>query len=501
MWTVTDLFLKANKIQFLSDIDGNKYIDMLVSVDDKLYASYQVSDGNTVSFQSVDLNISTKGVTKLYATSINSDGYTDIVTISPGNIVFYKGEPDSAFSNIKSIATTSDKVTLRDINYDGIADLFIIDSGKLSVFVSKSNGQNSPDYVEMSLEINVKSILFFDADGDCITDLFLMDANNQYTIYSIKHDQGITFSDTFAEISRSTVDNICEIIGISDFDRNGSLDILYHDCTNLKLLKNDLPDSTTCQLGTASFTPTSLTITGTESLLKDGNNICFGDFNSDSFIDIFYLNRNVIYVLENKSNLKFNHYKIELDGSKTIDQFSCFDYNHNGFFNLLAVSSTEMYVLQNKVNGHNYFLKLSALIDCEDCGDRLPPSRDANFKFYLSDEYGNPHGMALSHSNVHLSLPYEWIGLGSITNYIPQLSITTYESITQDGIIPNSHLYFFSNQILLYMKMGDAFTVIAVLVASSVILIGVVIWMQRKENKYDLKVRMESTNRVLLRGL
>ena len=272
----------------------------------------------------------------------------------------------------------------------------------------------------------------------------------------------------------------------------------------MQLLTSSISPSISCtQSQTPSFSSKSLQLTGTDVLLKDGKNVCFGDFNSDSYIDIIYLVNNNLYLLENTIN-SFNHYQLTLDGSvaKKVDQFSCFDYNHNGIFNLLTISQGKMYVISNKnMKLSNYFLKLSGLIDCGGCNDMLPPATWANFKFYVSDEYGVNHGIAIGHSNIHLSLPYEWIGLGSITNYIPELSMTNYQTTTQNGIIPNSHLYFFNSQILLYLKMGDAYIVIAVLVASSLIIIGLIIWLHHRENREDMRSRMMSANRVLLRGL
>ena len=506
MWAATDLQLSADKIQFLADFDGNKYIDLLVSRGDDLYAFTQFSSNNKVTFQSSKLDMSIKDVVKIYVTSLNADGYPDMALISPKTIQFYKGQEGNKYSQFdgKSLTTSSSNVYIRDINYDGISDILVINDSSIDIYISKKEA-TTPDYNKVTLDVKAKTILFLDADGDCITDLLVMDTSSNYIVYSINHGNSFTasqFSDVYTQIYKSSVPSFCGFIGVGDFDRNGSLDILYDDCTKLQLLKNGIGDSTTCGKQTPSFTTTSIKIQGTDSTLKQSNQVCFGDLNSDSFLDIIYLGtNNKLYSLTNLKGLVFNHEQLTLDSDRLIQQFSCFDYNHNGFFNLAVVSSNQLFVLQNQDQNHNYFLKLSGLIDCNDCAVDLPPATHSNFKFYLSDEYGDKHGMALSHSNIHLSLSYQWIGLGSITNYIPTLSMATFKIISQDGIIPNSHLYFFNDAIQLYMKMGDAFIVIAVLVASSVILLGLIIWLHRRETREDIRLTMMSANRVLLRGL
>ena len=504
-WVVKDLELNANSIHYLVDLDANKYIDIIYSNDGKLNVALQSFHSNSVVFESSALDIpglNVNDIVKVYATSLNADEFNDLVIITQTNIICYEATSLTSYkessSKPKIDITSKDKVVVRDINYDGVSEIFLISNSKLKIYTSDPNTPlGNYNIVELD---NVVDILFIDSNGDCKTDLFVQ-TDSGYTIYQLNPEatksNAPTFDQIYSEIGKSTT-KICNLIGIADFDRNGSLDVLYDDCNSLMVLKNTMQGSTTCLLEDevlgASFTSQSVTVDG--YLIDKSNTFCFGDYNSDSFIDIFYLYNKQIYMLENLTNFKFKQTKLE----NSFDQFSCFDYNHNGFFNLLVTSSGKLQVLQDSKQVHNYFLKLSGLIDCPSCPS-LPPFTFSNFKFYMSDEYGNKHGMAISHSNIHLSLPYEWIGLGSITNYIPQLSMANLQVQTIDGIIPNSHLYFFNSQILLYMKMGDAFIVIAVLIASTVLLMGLIIYLQLKENKEDDRLRMTSANRVLLRGL
>ena len=221
-WAVIDINSAADSIQYLSDLDSNKYVDVLVQKDNSLFAIYQLVSGNIVSFQSTDLKIPMNGITRVYVTSLNADEYPDIVTISSTAIQLFKGAANSAYNSFKSITTTSDKVIVRDINFDGVSDIFIINSNTLDMYISDPNDINK-DYNHISYNGNVKSIVFFDADGDCITDLLILTNDNKYNIYAINHDKTATakqFSDIFTSFYTSTFKSICEVIGVADFDRN-----------------------------------------------------------------------------------------------------------------------------------------------------------------------------------------------------------------------------------------------------------------------------------------
>eukprot|EP00834_Sanchytrium_tribonematis_P000173 NODE_4_length_77007_cov_1.156642.p13 type:complete len:519 gc:universal NODE_4_length_77007_cov_1.156642:55887-54331(-) len=516
-WSVNDLSLNADKIVFIADLNGDKYVDILIrDSNNKLQAIYQKEQtSNTVNFESIDTKIDLTDIDKLYATSINSDEHVDIVTVGKSKLTFYEGSSENNYSSTYSIDRSSDSnVLLWDLNFDGIIDVIEISAGKTTIYLSNPIEKNL-NYKILKLEISIsaQNVFVFDVNGDCISDLFLIDSTGKYEVYSFNYQNDLgsskelLISSILKKIDSGSITNFNSLIGVGDFDRNGSMDILYNDGSSLKLLKNTLIETTSCE-GTFDgnyFKSSDIAITGDNTELanlKSNENICIGDYNLDSFLDIVYLSGSKIYILENQgTSLSFKNINVELETPKSISQLSCFDYKHNGFFNLITIAEGSISVLENKKQVQNYFLKLSGLVDCDNCPDKLPPSTRLNWKFYLSDEYGNKHSISLGHSNVQVGLNYNWIGLGSNTNYISQLYIGTHEIIPVEGITPNSHLFYFSSQILLYMKMNDAFIVIAVLIASSIIGLATIWWLHNREKREDLRIRMASTNRVLLRGL
>ena len=393
-----------------------------------------------------------------------------------------------------------------DINGDNYIDIISQDKDGKTIVLLNQEGRTFEQTTKYQFPNYDKNfpVTFVDINGDCRADIVFVAKNNQGN-----HNISIcitTKQEKEGDYERlnytlhSSIDTEMKLtsIMVSDFTRNGNIDIIVSTTTNqIFVLKNEQKEL--CKSFVKSYdwcrAETNMCVadnafifnmsnaynyTFTDNLtmvLENGMAIINqGDYNIDAYSDLMILieekasKQRYMILLKNNQGKEFvieqSEYELIKKISTNAISGTFFDIGNDGmlnlFFNIYNKETNERYVecISNNLKPDALFVKIDGLngvcvSGCDEGYEKISPKPYGSmyfggiFKLALTNAEGNNVGMIsvqMSQTTHHtIQLPYAHIGLGRISNYIQVCEFGTNMNVTTNhqqflSIIPNSQL-------------------------------------------------------------
>jgi hypothetical protein len=166
---------------YATDVDGDGDTDVLsASYTDNKIAWYESDGGSPPGFTERVISTAAYGAECVYATDVDGDGDTDVLSASSGNNTFAWYENDGAplpgFTErvISSSAISARSVYATDVDGDGDTDVLSASSGNNTIAWYESDGGSPPGFTERVISTTAdgaRSVYATDVDGDGDTDV------------------------------------------------------------------------------------------------------------------------------------------------------------------------------------------------------------------------------------------------------------------------------------------------------------------------------------------
>ena len=238
---------------FATDVDGDGDTDVLSasSVDDKI-AWYENDGGSPPAFTERVISTTARNSTSVFATDVDGDGDTDVLSASPGTynkIAWYEnngGSPPTFTERmISTIARNSDSVFAADVDGDGDTDVLSASQGADRISWYESDGGSPPTFNERVITEDpdgpggvegfangARSVFATDVDGDGDTDV-LSASLFDHRIAWYESDGGSP--PAFTERVISTTANHAISVFATDVDGDGDTDVLSASFVDSKI--------------------------------------------------------------------------------------------------------------------------------------------------------------------------------------------------------------------------------------------------------------------------
>ncbi len=307
---------KATSV-FPTDVDGDGDTDVLSASwgDDKI-AWYESDGGSPPTFTEHVISTAADGAHSVFATDVDGDGDTDVLSASfwDGKIAWYEsdgGSPPTFTERVISTAASgATSVYTTDVDGDGDTDVLSASSNKIAWY--EGDGGSPPSFTErviFSSGAYPRSVFATDVDGDGDTDV--LSASQEIKIAWYESDGGSPPTFTEHEISTNAAGGYS--VFATDVDGDGDVDVLSASWFDDKIAwyENDggLPPT---------FTERVISTTGDEAL-----SVFATDVDGDGDIDVLSAsnNDNKITWYENLSPCGFDS---DCDGGVDLDDFAVF---------------------------------------------------------------------------------------------------------------------------------------------------------------------------------
>ena len=178
--TITTSADRAQEV-YATDVDGDGDTDVLsASEDDHTIAWYENSGGTDPTFTTRKVTTNANHPKSVYATDVDGDGDTDILSASLfGNTVAWyenNGDSDPTF-NTRTISTNAENafsVYATDVDDDGDTDILSASLRDDTIAWYENSGGNDPTFTTQEITTNAEnagSVYATDIDGDIDTDV------------------------------------------------------------------------------------------------------------------------------------------------------------------------------------------------------------------------------------------------------------------------------------------------------------------------------------------
>ncbi len=218
---------------FATDVDGDGDTDVLSAlfVDDKI-VWYESDGGSPPTFAEWVISTSADGAISVFATDLDGDGDTDVFSASafPDKIAWYEnngGSPPTFTERV--ISTTANgawSVFATDVDGDGDTDVLSASELDDKIAWYESDGGSPPTFTEWEISTTADvavSVFATDLDGDGDTDvLSASELDDKIAWY--ENDGGSP--PTFTERVISTTANGAQCVFATDVDGDGDTDVL-----------------------------------------------------------------------------------------------------------------------------------------------------------------------------------------------------------------------------------------------------------------------------------
>ncbi len=227
--TTADLALSV----FATDLDGDGDVDVLsASGNDHKIAWYESDGGSPPTFTERVISTTAFGADSIFATDLDGDGDTDVLSASwlDDKIAWYEsdGSMPPCFTErvISSTAEVAVSVFATDLDGDGDTDILSGSLNDLKIAWYENDGGSPPTFTERVISIGVhegNSVFATDVDGDGDTDV-LSASFNSHTIAWYENDG--ESPPTFTVRVISAVANGATSVFAKDVDGDGDTDVL-----------------------------------------------------------------------------------------------------------------------------------------------------------------------------------------------------------------------------------------------------------------------------------
>ncbi len=226
---------------FATDVNGDGDTDVLSasSFDDSKIAWYESDGGSPPTFTEHVISITADGAVSVFATDVNGDGDTDVLSASrfDDKIAWYEsngGSPPIFTEHV--ISTTADgavSVFAMDVDGDGDTDVLSASRNDNKIAWYESDGGSPPSFTERVIStaaIEAQSVFAMDVDGDGDTDVLSASREDDkiawYEADAFDTEVKITASDGQFDDNFGfslSIDGDTAIVGVACDDDNGNL--------------------------------------------------------------------------------------------------------------------------------------------------------------------------------------------------------------------------------------------------------------------------------------
>jgi RHS repeat-associated protein len=142
-----------------------------------------------INIAGIDANSSFVGGLQMSAIDVDKDGRTELVFNQPGGLSIYKYVNPCVWLKTDSYATDFNtsraRMTVGDVNHDGLTDIVTIGAKEMNIFLGQKNGsfqvkQVNPFDNDLVFEPNHSKLQIVDVDGDGRSDLAVFGRDTNY---------------------------------------------------------------------------------------------------------------------------------------------------------------------------------------------------------------------------------------------------------------------------------------------------------------------------------
>lgn len=264
----------------------------------------------------------------------------------------HKPQADS-LEALKDVLT----INFSDLDHDGDLDLVASTEKGLSLW------SNRGDFTFQDISANSKlppadlaatSIVRVDWDRDVDLDLILCSRKSKQAGYleNLRHGRFRWRPFSEVEAKEGPTSNQFEECVLTDFDRNGSWDLLGVQQKKLMLAQTRLPEPGRMQIASVQQ------IEGIEPVDAQGKVLQTGDLNNDGVLDVVALNSGQLQILlgtAEHSTEQTAYVKDQgITSSKPMVKYRLADLNGDGSLDVIAVTEDEVIQWQNKGNDYHW---------------------------------------------------------------------------------------------------------------------------------------------------
>tara|TARA_R110002111_G_scaffold67_2_gene593 strand:+ start:7881 stop:11594 length:3714 start_codon:yes stop_codon:yes gene_type:complete len=308
-----------------------------------------------------------KAEQKVIAISPSRDADLDLVLAGKSGIKVFENQQDPK-TGTRSLVLKPQKnmletladvlaVNFSDLDHDGDLDLVASTTTGLSLWSNRGDFSFQNISVNSHLppaDLAATSIVRVDWDRDVDLDLILCSRKSKQAGYleNLRHGRFRWRSFSKVESYDRPSANQFEECVLTDFDRNGSWDLIGVRRKDLLLAETKRPEPGSVQI--ASVRP----VRGTEPVDVQGNVLQTGDLNNDGVLDIVALNsiqlQIILGTVEQSAEQTAYVKDQSLTNSKPIHKFRLHDLNQDGSLDVIAITGNEIVQWQNKGNDYHW---------------------------------------------------------------------------------------------------------------------------------------------------
>lgn len=409
------------------DIDGDSYLDIVISANTGFYWIQNISGTFSDSFQMLLQEGGTLGIRG--TADINLDGNLDMLVHNYSDLIF-KLNNNGVFEeelNVSMELKDSNEVITVDLDGDSDLDLVATDYyGKVFSFtnldglgfysVQKHVLDNDNFGENQKIRVSVA-----DLDGDNDNDIISVSAYNGRILWQENLDGAGTFGDE--QIINDSLTNEVRCVDVEDIDNDGDNDIVVGTVNGIYWLKNDDGQGNSWQLNQVDN-------------YNYSREILLNDIDGDNDFDIVYLAFNSIVWVENLDGLGTFGSLVTVSSSANFQNgdFVIEDMNLDGFNDIIVSSEANSKISYLKhLDGNGTFEESIVVVDeasgvsSIDVTD-VDNDGDADIVASLSDLdvvvwYENLDGIAESFSNYNV-----------VSTNVDNASFVTTGDINQDNL-------------------------------------------------------------------
>ncbi|WP_417382394.1 FG-GAP-like repeat-containing protein [Gimesia sp.] len=308
-----------------------------------------------------------KSAPTVFPISPARDADLDLVVSGKSGVKVFENQIDSKTSKrtlvmkaqLETLDTLADvfAVNFSDLDHDGDLDLVASTDKGLSLWSNRGDFsfRNISDQSQLPpADLAVTSMVRVDWDRDVDLDLILCSRLSKQAGYleNLRHGRFRWRSFSKLEADDGPTANQFEECILTDFDRNGSWDLIGVRQNELMLAETRRPKPGSVQIASVQK------IRETEPVDLQGNMLQTGDLNNDGVLDVVALNSTGLQLLLGTAEQRTEQTAFvtdqELTSAKPVQKYLLADLNQDGNLDVITVARDEIIYRQNKGNDYHW---------------------------------------------------------------------------------------------------------------------------------------------------